>query len=72
MLEEGRVGERYNIGGGNERTNLEIVDRICDALEELRPPASNPALEGPIELSRAQDASWPTGPGTTAGMPSTR
>jgi dTDP-glucose 4,6-dehydratase len=45
VLEKGRVGERYNVGGGNERTNLEIVDRICDALEELHPPASNPALK---------------------------
>jgi dTDP-glucose 4,6-dehydratase len=46
VLAKGRVGEKYNIGGGNERTNLEIVDRICDALEELRPAGSNPALAG--------------------------
>jgi dTDP-glucose 4,6-dehydratase len=45
VLGKGRVGERYNVGGGNERTNVEIVDRICDALQELRPPASNPALK---------------------------
>jgi dTDP-glucose 4,6-dehydratase len=44
VLGKGRVGERYNVGGGNERTNVEIVDRICDALQELRPPASNSAL----------------------------
>ena len=31
VLAKGRPGEKYNIGGGNERTNLEIVDRICDA-----------------------------------------
>jgi dTDP-glucose 4,6-dehydratase len=37
VLAKGRVGEKYNVGGGNERTNLEIVDRICDALDELRP-----------------------------------
>jgi len=36
-LAKGRAGEKYNIGGGNERTNLEIVDRICDILDELRP-----------------------------------
>jgi dTDP-glucose 4,6-dehydratase len=41
---EGRVGERYNIGGGNECTNVEIVDGICDALEQLCPHPSNPAL----------------------------
>jgi dTDP-glucose 4,6-dehydratase len=46
VLRKGRVGEKYNIGGGNERTNLEIVDRICDTLQVLRPPASNPALHG--------------------------
>jgi dTDP-glucose 4,6-dehydratase len=46
VLAKGRLGEKYNIGGGNERTNLEIVDRICDAAEMLRPAASNPALKG--------------------------
>jgi len=43
-LEHGRVGEKYNIGGGNERTNLEIVDRLCEALEDLLPAQENPAL----------------------------
>jgi dTDP-glucose 4,6-dehydratase len=37
VLAKGRPGEKYNVGGGNERTNLAIVDRICDALDELRP-----------------------------------
>jgi dTDP-glucose 4,6-dehydratase len=36
VLANGRVGEKYNIGGHNERTNLEIVDRICDAVDALR------------------------------------
>jgi dTDP-glucose 4,6-dehydratase len=44
VLRKGRVGEKYNIGGDNERTNLEIVDRLCDALDELRPIRSNPAI----------------------------
>jgi len=43
-LERGRGGEKYNIGGGNERTNLELVDVLCAKLEQLRPAASNPAL----------------------------
>jgi dTDP-glucose 4,6-dehydratase len=43
-LERGRSGEKYNVGALNERTNLEIVDRICTALEVERPAASNPAL----------------------------
>jgi dTDP-glucose 4,6-dehydratase len=46
VLARGRVGEKYNIGGGNERTNLEVVDRICDALEALAPARSNAALRG--------------------------
>jgi dTDP-glucose 4,6-dehydratase len=37
VLAKGRVGEKYNIGGGNERTNLEVVDAICDALDTVRP-----------------------------------
>jgi dTDP-glucose 4,6-dehydratase len=36
-LDQGRAGEKYNIGGGNERTNLEIVDRVCEIVDELRP-----------------------------------
>jgi dTDP-glucose 4,6-dehydratase len=43
-LKGGRVGEKYNIGGGGERTNLEVVDAICDALENIFPPDQNPAL----------------------------
>jgi dTDP-glucose 4,6-dehydratase len=41
VLAKGRAGEKYNIGGGNERTNLEIVDRICDLVDELRPAAAS-------------------------------
>jgi dTDP-glucose 4,6-dehydratase len=37
VLEAGRCGETYNIGGWNEKPNLEIVHAICDLLEELRP-----------------------------------
>jgi dTDP-glucose 4,6-dehydratase len=43
-LERGRLGEKYNIGGENERTNLEIVDLLCDRLEAHAPAASNAAL----------------------------
>jgi dTDP-glucose 4,6-dehydratase len=44
VLRKGRPGEKYNIGGANERTNLEMVTRICDALETLVPARTNPAL----------------------------
>jgi dTDP-glucose 4,6-dehydratase len=36
---QGVVGESYNVGGRNERTNLEVVEAICDLLDELRPQA---------------------------------
>ena len=42
VLREGRTGERYNIGGGNERTNVQVVDAICDALDRSWPASSNP------------------------------
>jgi dTDP-glucose 4,6-dehydratase len=44
VLESGRPGERYNLGGGSERTNLEIVDALCAELETALPSADNPAL----------------------------
>ncbi len=46
VIRKGKPGASYNIGGGNERTNLEIVDAICARLEEIVPAAENPALAG--------------------------
>ena len=43
-LQRGRVGSKYNFGGDSERTNLEVVDRICAVLEELLPAAQNLGL----------------------------
>ena len=40
VLQGGRVGETYNIGGWNEMTNLEIVHTVCELLDELRPDAA--------------------------------
>ena len=37
VLEAGRPGEVYNIGGHNEKTNLEVVHTLCDLLDELLP-----------------------------------
>lgn len=37
VLQKGRVGEAYNIGGNSERRNIEVVNAICDLLQELRP-----------------------------------
>jgi dTDP-glucose 4,6-dehydratase len=37
VLEKGELGEVYNVGGRNERTNLEVVETICDLVDELSP-----------------------------------
>ena len=37
VLEAGRLGETYNVGGWNEKTNLEIVHTICGLLDEMQP-----------------------------------
>jgi dTDP-glucose 4,6-dehydratase len=39
VLQKGRVGEVYNVGGRNEKANLEVVHSICDILDELAPAA---------------------------------
>ena len=38
-LARGRAGQTYNIGGRNERTNLEVVNIVCSLLDELKPRA---------------------------------
>jgi len=43
-LRAGRPGDSYNLGGECEKTNLEVVDAICAALERARPAATNPQL----------------------------
>ena len=39
VLEAGRLGETYNVGGWNEKPNIEIVQTVCALLDELRPKA---------------------------------
>jgi dTDP-glucose 4,6-dehydratase len=43
-IERGRSGGRYNFGGDAERTNLEVVEAVCDALEREAPPGHGDAL----------------------------
>jgi dTDP-glucose 4,6-dehydratase len=51
-LERGQPGEKYNIGGGNERTNLEIVDALCE--EPTRTSSSSSAIAlGTIGATRS-------------------
>jgi dTDP-glucose 4,6-dehydratase len=42
VLDRGKVGETYNIGGRNERRNLDVVEQICDLLDRARPTARGP------------------------------
>jgi dTDP-glucose 4,6-dehydratase len=41
ILRQGKPGHTYNIGGGNQPTNLKLVETVCDLLDELRPAASS-------------------------------
>ncbi len=47
-LSKGRPGETYNIGGNNERANIDVVRTICRILDELRPAASRKSYESLI------------------------
>jgi dTDP-glucose 4,6-dehydratase len=40
VLAAGRLGQTYNVGGWNEKTNLEVVHTICQILDELKPKAT--------------------------------
>jgi dTDP-glucose 4,6-dehydratase len=62
VLECGRVGETYNIGGWNEQANIDIVKTICSLLDELRPDAAGPYERSPT---------WRTAPATIAVTRST-
>jgi dTDP-glucose 4,6-dehydratase len=44
ILERGRVGEKYNLGGNEEWSNLELVDALCAELEKALPASANAAL----------------------------
>lgn len=41
VVTEGKPGETYNIGGHNEKQNIEVVHTLCDILQELRPQESS-------------------------------
>lgn len=50
VLKRGHCGEVYNIGGLNEKANIEIVYTLCDILDELRPVAAGNAIKSYREL----------------------
>jgi len=48
VLEAGKLGETYNIGGWNEKPNIEIVHTICDLLEGIRPKTDGSSYKDQI------------------------
>jgi dTDP-glucose 4,6-dehydratase len=48
VLEAGRLGEVYNVGGWNEKPNIEIVQTICQLLDEMRPKADGTSYASQI------------------------
>ncbi|MES2998394.1 MAG: dTDP-glucose 4,6-dehydratase [Pseudomonadota bacterium] len=41
VIREGKLGGRYNIGGNNELTNLEVIYAVCEELNKIKPVANN-------------------------------
>ena len=50
VLEAGRLGEVYNVGGWNEKPNIEIVHTVCALLDELRPRADGVGYQSQISF----------------------
>ncbi len=50
VLARGRVGETYNIGGKNERNNLDVVNAICNLLDELQPKSDGASYKTQIQF----------------------
>ena len=63
MLEAGRPGETYNVGGWNEKPNIEIVHTVCAPADELRPRDGQSYRQ---QITYVKDR-----PGTTGATPST-
>ncbi|MFO6483694.1 GDP-mannose 4,6-dehydratase [Escherichia coli] len=66
MATTGKVGETYNIGGHNERKNLDVVETICELLEELAPNKPHGVAHYRDLITFVADR-----PGTICVMPST-
>lgn len=48
VLEKGRVGDTYNVGGSNEKTNLEVVTALCHILDEIKPNSNGKSYKEQI------------------------
>jgi dTDP-glucose 4,6-dehydratase len=59
IVERGRIGETYNVGGRNERRNIDVVERICQLMDVLRPmDASYKSLVTYVEDRPGHDARY--------------
>ena len=56
-VEKGVPGETYNVGGRNERTNLEVVETICAILDEIAPLSQRAKIKSPLSESDAHTLS---------------
>ena len=50
VLKNGRIGETYNVGGWNEKTNVDVVYKICDLLDRLKPRSDGKSYRDQIEF----------------------
>ncbi len=50
ILSRGRIGEVYNVGGNNEKTNLEVVRQLCEVLDERRPRSDGASYANQISF----------------------
>lgn len=50
VLEAGKLGETYNIGGFNEKANIDVVRTLCDALDKLQPRSDGNSFSTQIEF----------------------
>ena len=48
ILNEGQIGETYNVGGWNEKTNLEVAETLCAILDELKPKSNSKSYSDQI------------------------
>jgi len=48
VLEKGKLGETYNVGGWNEKANIDVVKILCDILDQLKPKADGTKYESQI------------------------
>ena len=65
ILNEGQIGETYNVGGWNTKTNLEVVETLCDILDELKPKLDGKSYRDQIIFVKdrpAHDTRYATDP----------